>query len=242
MQKISIIIPTRNEEKSLPRCLSAIRQAQQYAGEQSLPLDVEIVVVINRCTDATESIAVQAGCVVVHEDAKNLSIIRNAGVRASSADFVITVDADSYMSKNMLLLVARNLQRLDVVGGGVLILPERWSLGIFLTILALVPIALWYRISGGLFYFRRTDFEAINGFNPELVSVEDIDFARRLRALGAKTKRRFISIYSAWIITSTRKFDTFGDWFFLLNFRESVRLFTGKDSKAANKIWYDFKH
>ena len=236
--RLSVVIPARNEEHYLPRALRALRQS----GEQIIDCDYEIVVVVNRSSDATETIARENGCIVVNHDGKNLSAIRNSGVKAASGEFIITVDADSIVSTGMLPDVERALSNPGIIGGGVLILPERWSLGIFMTGLALLPIAIWYQISCGLFFFRKSDFLAIGGFDESLVSVEDIDFAKRLRAYGTKTERRFKTLFRSFITTSCRKFDRFGDWYFLRNPRESLKLLHGRDQSLADKIWYDFEH
>ena len=58
-------------------------------------LDVEHIVVLNRCTDRTEDIAVFGGCRVVHENAQNLSRIRNAGFTEARGNIVVSIDADS---------------------------------------------------------------------------------------------------------------------------------------------------
>ena len=71
-KQISIIIPARDEEKHLPKCLGAIEKAAL-----SSHLNVELIVVINRCSDRTEEIAREAGAIIIHCDAKNLSIIRS---------------------------------------------------------------------------------------------------------------------------------------------------------------------
>jgi len=66
--RFSILIPARNEEKYLPACLDSIRVASE-----PLPDQVEIVVVLNRCTDRTEEIALEHGATIIREDAKNLA-------------------------------------------------------------------------------------------------------------------------------------------------------------------------
>ncbi len=205
-------------------------------------LDVAVIVVINRCTDRTEEIALQQGCTVVHSEAKNLSIIRNIGVRATKTDYIATIDADSLMSRGMLTRIIKHLNQDKIVGGGVLIIPERWSLGILISALALLPLVLYYKVSCGLFFFRRQDFEAINGFDESLTSLEDIDFGDRLRRYGKLTGRRYATIFRDYIVTSCRKFDRFGDWYFLLHPLETWRIIKGRDQKAADKVWYDFEH
>lgn len=230
------MIPARNEEAHLPGCLTAIKHAASLAGT-----DPEIVVVINRCTDATEAIALSRGCIIIREDAKNLAMIRNAGVRAASGEIIITVDADSRVSANIFTKIIEVLDQ-RCVGGGVLIIPERWSVGIFLTGCLLLPIALGYGISAGLFFCRKSDFDEIGGFDERLSSVEDIDFARRLKAHGRRTGRRFATLLSAHIVTSCRKFDRFGDWYFVLRPWLVWTLLKGRNQAEADKVWYDFPH
>ncbi len=236
-KSISVVIPARDEEKHLPQCLASLQLAAELA-----QVHLEIIVVLNRCTDGTQKIAEEAGCKTIFCEARNLSIIRNEGVRASSHSFICTVDADSRVSRNMFAEIIQALSDEQVVGGGVIIIPERWSVGILLTFLALLPIAFWNRISGGLFYFSRESFEAIAGFDEELVSAEDIDFAKRLRAYASSKGKVFRTLWRAKIITSCRKFDRLGDWYFITHPLLVKQLLLGKNQKAADKIWYKFKH
>lgn len=233
---ISVIIPARNEEQHLPCCIASIR-----ASAARLSKPVEIIVVINRCTDRTEEVALVLGCVTTHNDSKNLSQIRNAGARLARGEFVVTIDADSTMSRNMLTAVAENLSCSDIVGGGVLFVTERLSLGILLTGLCLLPLLAYGLLSVGLFYCRKKDFNAIGGFDEKLVSLEDVDFARRLKMHGKKTGRKFKTICRAYICTSCRKFDQFGDWYFLRHPGFFRSLLSGSNREAANKFWYDIE-
>ena len=75
--------------------------------------------------------------------------------------------------------------------------PERWSLGILAAVVILLPVMLRHRVSGGLFWCLRKDFETLGGFNEDLVSVEDLDFARRLKTLGKRSGKRFKTIIRA---------------------------------------------
>ena len=97
--KFSIIIPARDEEKYIGKCLESIGEASK-----SYPNQVEVIVVINRCTDRTEEIARAHNAIIVRNDSKCLSKIRNAGARAARGEILITIDADSTMSPNMLVI------------------------------------------------------------------------------------------------------------------------------------------
>lgn len=235
--KFSVVIPARDEEARIGACLRSIETAARpYPGE------VETVVVVNRCRDRTEEIARDLGARVVREDARNLSAIRNAGARAAHGDILITLDADSVMSPRMLTEVDRALETGRYVGGGVPIHPERMSLGIFLTGLVLYLILLPHGISGGAFWSRREDFKAIGGFDEGWITAEDVDFARRLKAHGRRQGKRYRTLWRTPIRTSCRKFDTFGDWFFVRNLRLLRKALRGKDDGLGNRFFYDFPH
>lgn len=205
--KISLIIPAHNEEAFLPGCLVSAARAAARVSEQ-----LEIVVVLNRCTDATEAIARAQGCVIVKEDARNLSKIRNAGAAAATGDILVTCDADSRMHPSTFSEIILRLESGKVIGGGAMVWPERWSVGIVASALAILPYLAFTGVSFGLFWCWRRDFESIGGFDERFVSVEDVDFAKRLKAHGKASGRRWGTLFQAALVTSCRKFDEFGDW------------------------------
>jgi glycosyltransferase involved in cell wall biosynthesis len=234
--RISLIIPAHNEAAFLPACLEAARQA---AGR--IDSTVETIVILNRCTDDTEAIARRHGCVIVREDAKNLSAIRNAGVAAAAGEIIVTCDADSRMHPDSFLEILKRLDSGKVVGGGAMVLPERWSAGIVASALAILPYLAFTGVSFGLFWFWKRDFAAIGGFDTRFVSVEDVDFARRLKAHGRKSGRSWGTLVWTPLITSCRKFDQFGDWYLFRNPAFVRRVFRGDDRKAADQFWYDVR-
>lgn len=235
--KFSVIIPAYNEEKFITKCLESIEKASVPYPDQ-----VEIVVVINRCTDKTEGIARAHGAKIVYENAKNLSKIRNAGAKASCGDILLTIDADSRMTDNMLIEIDRHMTRRKYIGGGTLIFFDRLSTGIVLTSL-MVAVRLMLRdmLSGGLFWCRREDFFAVGGFDENMITLEDFDFAKRLKRYGKSRGKRFKAIKRAWIKTSSRKFDKFGDWYLIKNPELVKGIISGRDQEAADKFFYDFE-
>lgn len=232
--KVSVIIPAHNEEDYLPAGLAAVAAAAEIC-----PCEVETVVVLNRCTDRTEDLARAAGAVIAREDAKNLARIRNAGVAASRGEIIVTVDADSRLHPHFLRIAVEKLQSAKFVGGGAFVLPERWSLGIIGAGLMLIPYLAKYRLSFAAFWTTRQAFDAISGFNPDFVTIEDVDFAIRLRAHGRKSGQKWGTIWTAPLVTSCRKFDQFGDWHVVRDPDFVKRAFTGTDEEVANRYWYD---
>lgn len=234
--KISLIIPAHNEENFLPACLGAAREAAKRIDSA-----VEIIVILNRCTDATEEIATCHGCLIVREDAKNLSMIRNAGVAAASGEIIVTCDADSRMHPDSFQQILRRLATGRVVGGGAMVYPERWSMGIVASAMAILPYLAFTGVTFGLFWFLKRDFEKIDGFDARFVSVEDVDFARRLKKHGRKSGRRWGTLWTTPLITSCRKFDQFGDWYLFKNPAFVRKVFRGDDRKTADQFWYDVR-
>jgi glycosyltransferase involved in cell wall biosynthesis len=234
--RFSVVVPARNEERFIGQCLESIRLAAAPYPDQ-----VEVIVVLNRCFDKTEEIAHAFGARTIREDARNLAKIRNAGARSALGQILVTIDADSTMSPDTLVAIDRALSSGTTVGGGTPIRPDRFSQGIQATLWLLNLLLLIFRFSGGLFWCRREDFEAIGGFDENLVSGEDVDFAMRLKAYGKAAQRPFSTLRGAYIVTSCRKFDAYGDWCAVRNPLQMWRLLRGRNQRAADAFYYDFE-
>ena len=232
--RISLVIPAHNEAGFLPGCLESAGLAAE-----KVDCGVEIIVVLNRCTDRTGEIARSHGCGIVCEDAKNLSVIRNAGVAAATGEIIVTCDADSRMHPDSFVDILRRIDSGKFVGGGALVLPERWSPGIVASGFAILPYLMFSGVSFGLFWFRKKDFDAIGGFDERFVSVEDVDFAQRLKAYGRESGRKWGTLVRAPLVTSCRKFDLFGDWYLFRNPAFVRKVFRGDDREVADRFWYD---
>ena len=122
-----------------------------------------------------------------------------------------------------------------------MVLPERWSLGILASAISILPYLAFTGVSFGLFWFWKRDFDEIGGFDTRLVSVEDVDFARRLKAHGRRTGRSWGTLVWTPLETSCRKFDQFGDWYLFRNPAFVRKVFRGDDRKVADHFWYDVR-
>jgi len=231
---LTVAIPAHNEERYIGRCIEHALASAQRAGET-----IEVVVALNRCTDRTQAIAESLGAVCVEEHRKCIAAVRNAAVRGGRAPAVCTIDADSWMTEHTVSAVLDHVHDPRYVGGGVAMWPERWSLGILCTGLMVLPHAFKERVSVGLFWCLRQTFEELGGFDEKLISVEDLDFARRLKALGRRRGQRYGTVWQHGIMTSCRKFDRFGDWYLVRNPSLVRRIFTGQDRAAADLYYYD---
>lgn len=236
--RLSVVVPAHNEEHHLPRGLDAIEVAARALGAR-----VEVVVVANRCTDATAALAAARGALVVEDDARNISAVRNAGVAASSGELVVTVDADCRVGPSALRAARVLLDSGSVVGGGTRVVPERRSPGILATYAVMELLVGASRLAGGMFWCRRDDFDRVGGFDESVLVGEDLDFARRLRAHGRRSGRRFMMIRSSPVEASCRKFDRFGDWHMFAmagQLGQIARSTRGVDTTWVDRYFFDF--
>ncbi|MCK4634586.1 MAG: glycosyltransferase family 2 protein [Candidatus Aenigmarchaeota archaeon] len=95
--KVSIVIPTLNEEKNLPIVLEELKKMKCIN---------EIIVVDGRSGDRTVDIAKKFGCKVVYDDKGKGSALRK-GMNMASGGVIVNMDADcSMIPKEILLLKA----------------------------------------------------------------------------------------------------------------------------------------
>ncbi|MEB9429318.1 glycosyl transferase family 2, partial [Bacillus cereus] len=67
---------------------------------------------------------------------------------------------------------------------------------------------------------------------------EDADFAKRLKKWGKRNNKKFGTIKNG-MMTSRRRFDTYGDWTLLKNPKVILAYLKGNDRKYADKTYYD---
>ncbi|MEE8586577.1 MAG: glycosyltransferase [Acidobacteriota bacterium] len=85
---ISVVVPVRNGEKTLLRCLNALRN-------QTLsPQDLEIVVVDDGSVDGTAAMASGRGIRLISQPALGASAARNRGVAHARSEVILFTDAD----------------------------------------------------------------------------------------------------------------------------------------------------
>ena len=87
--RLSALIVARNEEARLPDCLASVAFAD------------EVVVVLDRSTDSSASIAAFAGAKIVEGSWELEGDRRNAGLDACSGDWILEVDADERVNAEL---------------------------------------------------------------------------------------------------------------------------------------------
>ena len=94
-QLISIVIPTRNEERRLPKLLRSIKK-QTYR-------NYEILIIDYKSSDSTLEIAKKYGCKIVKVRRRGIAVAKNAGIEHAKGEVVAFIDADCVLSGRDLL-------------------------------------------------------------------------------------------------------------------------------------------
>ncbi|MGC1177409.1 MAG: glycosyltransferase [Candidatus Saccharimonadales bacterium] len=183
----SIIIPTLNEERALPRLLESIA-AQSFAGE------LEVIVVDGESTDSTRDVTL-----AYKKSISNLSVItthrglshqRNFGASKAQHDYLVFIDADSVLSREFLARLSKQLDRTTDVIALPLILPYKGSPLDYIFTLGAYVFFMLARFTGPVvtgmcLITSKAIHQRIGGFDEKAVYAEDIEYGLRSFRQGA---------------------------------------------------------
>ncbi len=194
-KKISIIIPTLNEEKVIKRCLETV---------VNIP-GIEAIVSDGGSTDKTVEMARGYKDVKVVSSIKGRGIQMNTGASCAHGEILLFLHADSILSREIILKIPCIFKNNSIVGGAFKIrllsdrLPYRLiEAGInFRSRLLKLPYG-----DQGLFV-KRSIFKELGGFN-RMELCEDLDFIWRLKKLGK------ITIIDEEVSSSVRRWENNG--------------------------------
>jgi GT2 family glycosyltransferase len=144
------------------------------------------------------------GATVVTVRRPSVAVARNAGAAIATGQILVTIDADRVMSPVTFAEIERLLATGCYVGGGAMQHAERHTLAIDVAMVVSRLTSYFNGLGGGMYWCRRDDFEAIGGFDERVTTVDDLDFARRLRNHGMRTGRKFVNLRQARVTTSCR--------------------------------------
>lgn len=201
MPKLTIVIPTLNEAKYLPKLLQSIR-GQTFT-------DYEVIVADANSKDRTVEIATRYGARVV--PGGRPSVGRNAGARAGTGALILFLDADVVLPDvDFLMRIVGEFERKKLGIATAFITPLAGTITdhIFHEIYNMYVLAIQRvlpHVPGFFVFVRRSVHEAINGFDETLEFAEDHEYARRASQVG-----KFGFIMSTRVPVSMRRFDKEG--------------------------------
>lgn len=205
---VMVVIPARNEERLLGRCLDAVRRAERDLARTRPWIEVLTVVVLDGCTDRSAAIAAGRGVHAVRIDVGRVGAVRRRGVLAGmerlrttgevepEGVWVACTDADTQVSPDWLTVqIAAAEQGHALVLGAV-----RPAAGE----LTRAEQAAWERrhrhgahIHGANLGIALSTYLAVGGFE-DVTEHEDVSLARRALDLGVS------STSGATVVTSAR--------------------------------------
>lgn len=177
---ISVIIPAHNEENYLRQTLHSLKnQAFQ---------DFEVVVVTNGCTDKTEEIIKKrTGSRLKHISlsSANVSRARNYGASKAEGEILVFLDADTLLEPEALQQIKNEFTSEHAVAT-TLVQPDeaRFPFSMLMALKSLNFKTGVYKGCSGVLICRRSVFDAVNGYDPELKIFEHRSLIRKLLEKG----------------------------------------------------------
>ena len=231
--KLSIIIPTYNEEEYLPKLLESIK-SQEFD-------DYEIIVADAQSNDNTREIASEYGCIVVEGGLPGPG--RNRGAEIAQGEMLLFLDSDLKLTENYLSNV---IKEFESEGLGIAI-TQMTPLSQKKRDIYLHDLANWFMIAvenikphgAGCYGIisKKELHDAINGFDESLSFGEDTDYIERAAELS-----EFKVLRTAKIGVSTRRLEEEGLYTLLKQYGKStVNDFRGKRTSAED-LGYEFGH
>ena len=203
MKNVSVVVPARNEEELLPRCLFALRQ-QEFG-------NFEIVVVDSASTDNTQQVARSFGGRVIHLEVPGVARARQAGFDAAEGDVIVSTDADAICEPSWLQRIVAPFADPAVVGtfGTIELTGQRiWTrLGhAFFSGFQAANLRIGHPLfCGPNFAVRKDAFFDVDGFrvNGEYPDeAEDVRLAQKLKKRG-----KIVFLLHNKVIVSSRRLD-----------------------------------
>jgi O-antigen biosynthesis protein len=183
--RISVVVCTHNGARTLPECLDHLR-------ELDYP-QFEVIVVNDGSSDATAEIVAERGFTLLNTDHQGLASARNAGLAAATGEIVAYLDDDAYPDPDWLHYLAASFAESDhaAVGGPNIPPPGE---GVVARCVAGAPGGPMHvlvsdheaeHIPGCNMAFRRSNLEAIGGFDPAFWTAgDDVDICWKLQEAG----------------------------------------------------------
>ena len=192
---ISVIIPAHNEEKYLMRTVQSIKN-QTFK-------NFEIIVVDDGSTDKTASVAKnEVDFVVSLKKKSGPAKARNAGVKKSSGEMLVFLDADTALSPQVLEEIY--IHKKDFFIGTCLIEPDNPKIKHRFVMWVKNRLICPFGVSNGILFCSREVFNKYGPFNEKLPKREEGIFLRDVKKHG-----RFVIIKEP-VVSSMRRFDKKG--------------------------------
>ncbi len=195
MPKISVVVPTMNEQKYIKPLIESLKK-QTFK-------DFEVVA-IDASKDKTPELCKKAGWRVVKQKSKGVSLARAEGFAATKGEIIACTDADTAVGKYWLEQINKTFKNKKVVATyGPVFFMDGPLLFKFFGALIYWLFLQWNRLirkdhtAGMNFAVRKKAYDKIGGFRSDLWTAEDIDLGLRIRKEGKVVYNSKIKVYTS---------------------------------------------
>ncbi len=174
--KLSIIIPTLNEAETIEQLLGFLKINTD-------PNSIEIIVVDGGSTDKTVALAKDFGVTIINSSKASRALQMNEGAATATGDVLYFVHADSFPPKSFF----KDIRRVTENGYQAGRYRTKFnSTKRLLSLNAFFTRFDWLVCYGGdqTFFITHEFFKKINGYNPDLLIMEDYDITARAKQQG----------------------------------------------------------
>ena len=182
---ISFIIPARNEEQHIQKCLLSITNSLDQDKYK-----YEVIVVDDNSTDSTAAVSETLGALVIEKGGGTIARARNTGAAQARGWLLIFLDADVEVTSRWRDNIENSLLRIKIsprlITGSTVSVPERQS---WLE-------QAWFNgrragnnhnyINSGHLILHHDLFDELGGFDDALATGEDYDLCHRAKAIHAQ--------------------------------------------------------
>lgn len=174
--RVSIIVPTMNEERNITDCLRSVKD-QDFSGQ------MEIILVDNGSWDRTKEIAAKYTDLVYNFGTER-SAQRNFGAKKSKGDWLLFLDADMRLSNGVIEECVEKVKESKNIIIGLHVPEKIIGKGYFAKIRNFERSFYDATAIDAPRFISKMAFEKIGGFDENLYACEDWDLAKRLKKEG----------------------------------------------------------
>lgn len=193
--KVSVIVPTWNEEKYLPKLLESLKR-QSYK-------NIEVIVADYCSTDRTVDIARAYGARVVLVSKRGIGYACAVAGRHARGEVILRTDADVILPPHIIEHSLEQLKQYDVVYTPFLFYDGDPLVNAAAYIYAYIRPR--WMTCGRYTMIRRETYESIGGFDETKDVYEDIDIGLKVKKFYGEDRILHMVNDEDWVLTSSRR-------------------------------------
>ncbi len=229
---LSVIIPTLNEEKYLPKLLDSLKK-QKYK-------DFEIIVSDGASEDKTKKIAEEYNCRVVVSKKRHPACQRNEGAKVAKGEIFLFLDADTELPDNFLKKAVNEFKKRKLTGAG-FYLKTKSKKSFYKRLMKVLNFFFFVSqpirptsIGVAMISKKEAHFK-IGGFDETIFIGEDYEYTYKLFKKG-----KFRMIKSTFTYYSVRRLEKEGKWNIVWTWCKSVVYVLIKGPIRKKFVKYNF--